>query len=108
MEDHVKDAISKGAKVLLGGNRLEGNFFEPTILVDVSPDSDCMSDETFGPLAAIVKFRSEAEVLELANEPDVGLASYFYSKDQSRVWRVAEALQTGMVGVNKGIISEVS
>lgn len=82
-----------------------GRFFEPTVISDVTEDMLCMREETFGPLAPIVKFRDEAEVIALANQTDYGLASYFYSKDVARIFRVAERLEYGMVGVNTGLIS---
>jgi succinate-semialdehyde dehydrogenase/glutarate-semialdehyde dehydrogenase len=105
---HVDDAVSKGANVLVGGKPLKGSFFEPTVLTGVSPDAAVMHEETFGPLAALVSFDSEEEVVELANDTEHGLAGYFYSRDIGRVWRVAEALETGMVGVNTGIISQTA
>ncbi|KAK1229267.1 hypothetical protein PQX77_007689 [Marasmius sp. AFHP31] len=106
---HVEDAVSKGAQVLVGGKR-EGDdsssFFQPTILSDVPITSQLCSEETFGPLAALVKFETEDEVIKLANDTDVGLAGYFFSRDVGRVWRVAEALEVGMVGANTGMISQ--
>lgn len=107
VKDHIKDATSKGAVVLLGGkaNELGGTFFEPTILTDVTFEMAFASEETFGPVAPLFKFKSEAQVIDAANDTDFGLASYFYSKDHARVWRVSEALDYGMVGVNTGLIS---
>ncbi len=107
VEDHVQDAVSKGAKVLLGGKRhaLGGNFFEPTVLIDVTTEMKLCSEETFGPLAPLFRFKTEAEAVALANDTPFGLAAYFYSKDLGRVWRVAEELQVGMVGINEGRIS---
>ncbi len=104
---HISDAVQKGATVLTGGKAsgLGGTFFEPTVLTGVTSDMRVCRDETFGPLAPLVKFNEEAEVIELANATEFGLAAYFYSKDLGRVWRVAEALETGMVGVNTGLIS---
>ncbi|KDQ64182.1 hypothetical protein JAAARDRAFT_27804 [Jaapia argillacea MUCL 33604] len=105
---HVEDAISKGAQLLIGGKRIEGpgSFFAPTVLSEVHPTSLVNDEETFGPLAAIVKFETEEEVVKMANSTDVGLAGYFYSRDVGRVWRVAEALEVGMVGCNTGMISQ--
>ena len=93
VESHVEDAIARGAQVLVGGKRLSGNFFEPTLLSEVSNDALVAQEETFGPLCALIKFETEEEVLRLANDTDVGLAGYFYSRDVGRVWRVSEALQ---------------
>jgi len=104
----VNDAIDRGASVLVGGKRMEGNFFEPTILSDVPANALLTTEETFGPLAALIKFETEEEVIRLANDTDVGLAGYFYSRDVGRVWRVAEALEVGMVGANTGLISVAS
>lgn len=104
VEDHVNDAVQRGAKVLVGGKRMQGNFFEPTVLGEVPRDADCMSQETFGPMGALIKFKTEEEVIALANDTEVGLAGYFYSRDVGRVWRVAEALETGMVGCNTGLM----
>jgi succinate-semialdehyde dehydrogenase/glutarate-semialdehyde dehydrogenase len=103
----VRDAVGKGAKVLTGGKRVEGagHFYVPTVLVDVKPDMLAMREETFGPLAPLVKFDTEAEVIRLANNTEFGLAAYFYSRDNARVWRVAEALESGIVGINEGLIS---
>ncbi len=105
--DHVADALAKGAKLETGGkaHALGGLFYEPTVLSHVSADMKVMREETFGPVAAVVKFRSEEEVIAAANDTDFGLASYFYSRDIGRVWRVAEKLEYGMVGINTGIIS---
>lgn len=105
--DHVADATAKGAKVTLGGkaHALGGTFFEPTILTGVTSDMAVATEETFGPLAPLFKFDTEAEVLAAANDTEFGLASYFYSTDHARVWRVSEALEYGMVGVNTGLIS---
>jgi len=104
-ERHLQDALARGAQVLVGGNPLPGNFFSPTVLADVSPDSLLAQEETFGPLCGLVKFETEDEVIRLANDTDYGLAGYFYSRDVGRVWRVAEALEVGMVGTNTGLIS---
>ena len=107
VESHVADAIAKGAQLVAGGKRhaLGGTYFEPTVLTDVSPDSMIFREETFGPVAPLFRFRTDDEVIELANRTEFGLASYFYSRDIGRIWRVAEALEYGMVGVNTGIIS---
>ncbi|WP_129782435.1 NAD-dependent succinate-semialdehyde dehydrogenase [Peristeroidobacter soli] len=107
VEQHVRDAVSKGATTLVGGKRFEcdGYFYMPTVLTGVKSDMLVMREEIFGPVAPLVKFETEAEVIALANSTEFGLASYFYSRDISRVWRVAEALESGMVGINEGIIS---
>jgi succinate-semialdehyde dehydrogenase/glutarate-semialdehyde dehydrogenase len=105
VEQHVRDAVEKGGILVTGGESPGGNFFQPTILVGATRDMDCFREETFGPLCAIASFDTEEEVLSLANDCDVGLAGYFCSRDLGRVWRVAEALEVGMVGVNEGIIS---
>ncbi|MCM0034598.1 MAG: NAD-dependent succinate-semialdehyde dehydrogenase [Burkholderiaceae bacterium] len=107
VEEHVQDAVAKGAKILCGGAKHArgGRFYQPTVITQVSEDMLCMREETFGPLAPIVKFTDEAEVIRLANNTDYGLASYFYSRDIGRIFRVAEALEYGMVGVNTGLIS---
>jgi succinate-semialdehyde dehydrogenase/glutarate-semialdehyde dehydrogenase len=107
VESHVADAIDKGATLMQGGKRhtLGGTFFEPTVLTNVSEDALIFSEETFGPVAPLFRFKTDAEVIELANRTEFGLASYFYSRDIGRIWRVAEALEYGMVGVNTGMIS---
>ncbi|PCJ62909.1 MAG: succinate-semialdehyde dehydrogenase (NADP(+)) [Planctomycetota bacterium] len=107
IESHIADAKEKGAKVLIGGKRIgdKGTFFEPTIITGVTSDMMVTQDETFGPLAAIIKFNDEDEVIRLANDTPYGLAAYFYSKDLGRVWRVSESLEYGMIGVNEGMIS---
>lgn len=108
VERHVTDAVGKGATVVCGGSRVSGHgsFFEPTVLTNVSPKSALTSEETFGPLAALFKFDTEEDVIEEANNTDVGLGGYFYTQDVSRVYRVAEKMQVGMVGVNTGVISQ--
>ncbi len=111
VEQHVQDAVAKGARVMAGGKRhaLGGNFYEPTVLAGVKKGMLITEEETFGPVAAVIPFTSESEVIQMANDSEYGLASYFYSRDISRIWRVAEALEFGMVGVNTGTISnEVS
>ncbi|MGB5611519.1 MAG: NADP-dependent succinate-semialdehyde dehydrogenase [Sedimenticolaceae bacterium] len=107
IESHIADAVNKGAKVATGGARhaLGGTFFQPTILTDASPGMVVASEETFGPLAPLFRFKTEEEAVRMANDTEFGLASYFYSRDLARVWRVAEALEYGMVGINAGIIS---
>ncbi|TPX55106.1 hypothetical protein PhCBS80983_g05601 [Powellomyces hirtus] len=104
---HVDDAVAKGAKVLVGGkpHRLGGHFYEPTVLTDVTKDMLMTQEETFGPLAGLIKFKTENEVIEAANDTPFGLAGYFYSSDIARIYRVSEALEVGMVGINEGIIS---
>ncbi|KAM4568020.1 succinate-semialdehyde dehydrogenase, mitochondrial [Fundulus diaphanus] len=101
----ISDAVSRGAKVLKGGNRLDGSFMEPTLLADVTTDMLCTKEETFGPLVPVIRFETEEEALAVANAADVGLAGYFYSQDVGQMWRVAEALEVGMVGVNEGLLS---
>jgi len=107
VELHLADALAKGARIITGGkpDARGGRFFQPTVLADVSADMICMKEETFGPVAPIVKFTDEADVIKLANNTEFGLAAYFYSRDIGRVFRVAEALEYGIVGVNAGIIS---
>ena len=107
IEQHIEDAQAKGAKLLLGGKRhaLGHSFFEPTVLTDVTSDMLVAREETFGPLAPLFRFKTEDEVIAMANDTEFGLASYFYARDIGRVWRVAEAIESGMVGVNTGIIS---
>jgi succinate-semialdehyde dehydrogenase/glutarate-semialdehyde dehydrogenase len=107
VEEHVADATRKGAKVVLGGRRhaLGGRFFEPTVLTDVTQAMLIAREETFGPVAPLFRFRTEEEVIALANDTEFGLAAYFFARDVGRVWRVAEALESGMVGINTGLIS---
>ncbi|HWA20664.1 MAG TPA: NAD-dependent succinate-semialdehyde dehydrogenase [Devosia sp.] len=105
VERHLQDATAKGAKVILGGHRKEGLFFEPTILTGATADMVLAREETFGPVAPLFKFETVEEVIRLANATEFGLASYFYAKDLSRVFKVAEALDYGMVGINTGLIS---
>ncbi|MNR78097.1 Glutarate-semialdehyde dehydrogenase DavD [compost metagenome] len=107
VEQHVSDAVSKGAQVVTGGklHALGGYFYEPTVLSHISNDMLIMHEETFGPVAAVIKFKTEDEAVAAANDTDFGLASYFYSRDIGRVWRVAEKLEYGMVGINTGLIS---
>ncbi|MCD2514877.1 NADP-dependent succinate-semialdehyde dehydrogenase [Massilia sp. G4R7] len=107
VEQHIEDALSKGARVLVGGKRhpLGHTFFEPTILLDVTPAMRLSDEETFGPVAPLFRFKTEDEVEALANASEFGLASYFYARDVGRVWRVAERIESGIVGVNTGLIS---
>ena len=107
VKEHVEDAVSKGAEILLGSKeeKMEGNFLAPTIITGVTQDMKVSKEETFGPLAPLFKFDNEDDVIEMANDTIFGLASYFYAKDLSRVYKVAEALEYGIVGVNTGIIS---
>lgn len=109
VETHVNDAVAKGATVVTGGKRHQsgGNFFEPTLLSNVTRDMLCITEETFGPLAPVIKFDKEEEAIAIANAAEVGLAGYFYSQDPAQIWRVAEQLEVGMVGVNEGLISSV-
>ncbi len=107
VEGHIRDAVGQGARVLCGGRRhaLGGGFFEPTVLADVTPDMRVCREETFGPVAPVLRFADEAEAIRLANDTEYGLAAYFYARDMARIWRVSEALEYGMVGVNAGVIS---
>ncbi|HEX7750978.1 MAG TPA: NAD-dependent succinate-semialdehyde dehydrogenase [Novosphingobium sp.] len=107
VEEHLADAIAGGATVLAGGRRssLGGTFFEPTVIANVKADMLLAREETFGPLAGVIRFKDEDEAIRLANASEFGLASYFYARDIARVWRVGEALEAGMVGINTGLIS---
>ncbi|MBQ0961464.1 NAD-dependent succinate-semialdehyde dehydrogenase [Ideonella sp. 4Y11] len=105
VEDHVADALAKGAKVVVGGQRIGDRFYTPTVLADVTPEMKVSKEETFGPVAPVFRFSTEAEAIELANATEFGLASYFYSRDIGRIFRVGEALEYGMVGINTGLIS---
>ncbi len=107
VEEHIADAVSKGARVLIGGKRhaLGHTFFEPTVLADVTANMLVAKEETFGPMAPLFRFKTDDEVLALANDTEFGLASYFYSRDIGRIWRIAEGLESGMVGINTGMIS---
>ncbi len=107
VEQHVADALEKGGRVLTGGKRhaLGHSFFQPTVIVDTTADMRVAKEETFGPLAPLFRFKTDEEVIALANDTEFGLASYFYSRDIGRIWRVAEALESGMVGINTGLIS---
>ena len=107
VEAHIADAVAKGARIVTGGKRhpLGGTFFEPTVLVRVTPQMKVAREETFGPVAPLFPFQTEGEAVQMANDTEFGLAAYFYTKDVARAWRVAEALEYGMVGVNTGLIS---
>ncbi len=107
VEEHIADALSKGARIMLGGQRHElgGTFFQPTILTQVTPEMAVAREETFGPVAPLFRFSTEQDAIRIANDTEFGLASYFYSRDIGRIWRVSEALEYGMVGVNTGLIS---
>jgi succinate-semialdehyde dehydrogenase/glutarate-semialdehyde dehydrogenase len=107
VEEHIADAVGKGAKVVVGGSRHDrgGSFFQPTVLADVTPDMAVAREETFGPLAPLFRFETEDEAIHMANDTEFGLAAYFYSRDIGRIWRVAEGVEYGIVGINTGIIS---
>ena len=107
VEEHIEDAVSKGASILSGGTRsnLGGTFYNPTVLTDVTSSMKVAKEETFGPIAPLFKFDSVENVIEAANDTEFGLAAYFYAKDLSKVWKVAEALEYGIVGINTGLIS---
>jgi succinate-semialdehyde dehydrogenase / glutarate-semialdehyde dehydrogenase len=105
VQRHVDDAVAKGARVLAGGKRMGGQFFEPTVVADATADMLCAKEETFGPFAPLFKFETEQEAIDAANNTEFGLASYFYSRDIGRIYRVAEALEYGMVGINVGILA---
>jgi succinate-semialdehyde dehydrogenase/glutarate-semialdehyde dehydrogenase len=107
VQEHVADALARGATVATGGmsHRLGGNFYQPTVLLEVAHDAQLTQEETFGPIAALLRFDTEEEVLTLANNTAFGLASYLYTRDIGRVFRISEALECGMVGVNTGSIS---
>jgi succinate-semialdehyde dehydrogenase/glutarate-semialdehyde dehydrogenase len=109
VEEHIADAVDKGARVVVGGKRhqLGGSFFQPTVLLDVTPKMAVAREETFGPVAPLFRFKTEAEAIAMANDTEFGLASFFFSRDIGRIWRVAEALESGLVGVNAGVISTV-
>ncbi len=107
VEEHIQDAVSQGARVLLGGKRhsLGQTFFEPTVLADVTPKMKVAREETFGPVAPLFRFQTDEQAIQMANDTEFGLASYFYSRDIGRIWRAAEGLECGMVGINTGLIS---
>lgn len=108
VENHVKDAVNKGAKILTGGKVIRDLFFEPTVLIDVPSTALIANEETFGPVSSLFRFKTEEEGITLANATAFGLVAYFYSKDINRCWRVSEAIETGMVGVNTGLVSIAS
>lgn len=107
VEAHIADALARGARLACGGRRVEGpgHFFEPTVLLDVRPEMRIAREETFGPVAPLFRFKDEAEAIRMANDTEFGLAAYFYASSMNRVWRVGEALEYGIVGINTGIIS---
>jgi succinate-semialdehyde dehydrogenase / glutarate-semialdehyde dehydrogenase len=105
VERHLADAIAKGAKVVVGGGKLQGQFFQPTVISGATGNMLCAREETFGPLAPVFKFKTEQEAVDNANNTEFGLASYFYSRDIGRIYRVSEALEYGMVGINVGVIA---
>lgn len=107
VEEHLQDAVAKGARIILGGSRhaLGGTFFQPTVVTDATPEMLLSREETFGPIAPLFRFETEAEAIRMANDTEFGLAAYLYTRDLSRSWRVAEALEYGMVGLNTGLIS---
>jgi len=105
VERHVRDALSKGGKLLTGGHKMDGQFFQPTVIAEARADMLCAKEETFGPFAPVFRFKHEQEAIDAANHTEFGLASYFYSRDVGRIFRVSEALEYGMVGINVGIIA---
>ena len=107
VREHIDDALNKGAKIATGGksHELGGLFFEPTVVTEVTSEMRVAKEETFGPLAPLFRFTTEEDVIQMANDTEYGLAAYFYSRDLGRVWRVAEALEYGMVAINTGILS---
>ena len=105
VERHVQDALAKGGKLITGGHKLDGQFFEPTVIADARADMLCAREETFGPFAPVFRFHHDQEAIDAANNTEFGLASYFYSRDMGRIYRVSEALEYGMVGINVGIIA---
>jgi succinate-semialdehyde dehydrogenase/glutarate-semialdehyde dehydrogenase len=105
VQRHVDDAVAKGGKVLAGGRKIGGQFFEPTVIAEATPDMLCAREETFGPFAPVFRFKTEQDAIDAANNTEFGLASYFYTRDVGRIFRVAEALEYGMVGINAGVIA---
>ena len=105
VQRHIADALAKGGKLLAGGKQLQGQFFEPTLIGEATADMLCAREETFGPFAPVFRFKTEQEAIDAANNTEFGLASYFYSRDVGRIFRVAEALEYGMVGINAGVIA---
>ena len=102
---HVADALAKGGRIMTGGNALAGQFFEPTVISGATADMLCAKEETFGPVAPVLRFSTEQQAIDAANNTEFGLASYFYSRDVGRIYRVAEALESGMVGINVGLLA---
>jgi succinate-semialdehyde dehydrogenase / glutarate-semialdehyde dehydrogenase len=105
VQRHLDDALAKGGKVVAGGHKLQGQFFEPTVVAEATADMLCAREETFGPFAPVFRFKTDQEAIDAANHTEFGLASYFYSRDIGRIYRVAEALEYGMVGINCGVIA---
>jgi succinate-semialdehyde dehydrogenase/glutarate-semialdehyde dehydrogenase len=105
VQRHVADAVAKGGKVVVGGKKLQGQFFEPTVLSEAKQNMLCATEETFGPFAPVFRFKTEQEVIEMANATIFGLATYFYTRDVGRIFRVSEALEYGMVGINVGVLA---
>jgi len=105
VQRHVDDAVARGGKVLAGGRKIGGQFFEPTVIAEATPDMLCAREETFGPFAPVFRFKTEQDAIDAANNTEFGLASYFYTRDVGRIFRVAEALEYGMVGINAGVIA---
>jgi succinate-semialdehyde dehydrogenase/glutarate-semialdehyde dehydrogenase len=105
VERHVQDALGKGGRLLAGGTHTSGFFFEPTVITHVTPQMELFREETFGPVAGLVRFETEADAIRMANDTGAGLAAYLFTRDLSRSWRVSEALEYGMVGLNTGLIS---
>jgi succinate-semialdehyde dehydrogenase/glutarate-semialdehyde dehydrogenase len=105
VQSHIQDALSQGAQLVYGGQAEQGTFFQPTVLTEVPNTALLTRDEIFGPVAGLIRFSTEAEVIELANNTEYGLAAYFYSRDVGRCLRVGEALEYGMIGINSGMIS---
>jgi succinate-semialdehyde dehydrogenase/glutarate-semialdehyde dehydrogenase len=105
VQRHLEDALQRGGKIVTGGKPLQGQFFQPTVVADARSDMLCAKEETFGPFAPVFRFNTEQEAIDAANNTEFGLASYFYSRDVGRIFRVSEALEYGMVGINVGIIA---
>jgi succinate-semialdehyde dehydrogenase/glutarate-semialdehyde dehydrogenase len=111
IEAHVQDAVARGARVLTGGRRVRDDvangphYYAPTVLADADPDMELAGEETFGPVVPLFRFRDEKEVLRAANDTPYGLATYFYTRDVGRIWRVSEQLQSGLVGINEGVLA---
>ena len=107
VEEQIADAVAKGGRLVVGGSRhaLGGTFFEPTVIADATTDMAVSREETFGPMAPVYKFATEAQAIQMANDTEFGLAAYFYTRDVGRCWRVSEGLEYGLVGVNAGVIA---